>query len=119
MSDQPEAEPNPVSPAILRDTRWIAAIIWVAVLAALVFTSAQGIESITQGSIASNYLRLASGFPDTPDDLDRLALVALGLAGFGCNPSGGCLAQLRAGDQGDPLGLRLPGRNAGRGAGAR
>jgi hypothetical protein len=60
MSDQPDSNTgtSSVSAAALRDTRWLAGGIWGGLLLALVVTSVYGINSFTQGSLASRYLGL-------------------------------------------------------------
>lgn len=63
----------PPSPAVLRDVRWLTVAIWGALLLALVVSSAYGIKTFTEGSIASRYIGIPLNGPETNQ---RLAAVA-------------------------------------------
>jgi hypothetical protein len=81
MSDQPNsnAGTSSVSPAVLRDTRWLAGGIWGALLLALVVTSW---GAVTAGGAATSFSFLSFinlGASQNPDDMnpDLVATVAL------------------------------------------
>lgn len=69
----PNEEFAPASPAALRDARWLTAAIWGALLIALVVSSAYGIKTFTEGSIASRYIGIPVNGPETNQ---RLAAIA-------------------------------------------
>lgn len=72
---------GPASPTALRDARWLAAALWGGLLLALLFTSAKGIESFTQGSITARYFNIELQGRSAPDE-NSLAVTGLVLSGL-------------------------------------
>ena len=83
MSNQLSSDgtsPGPGALAALRDARWLAGAIWAGLLLALLFTSAQAVNSFTQGGLASRFFVSNMNGMD-PSQNHAIALVGLILSG--------------------------------------